>query len=207
MSFEDTKPIILSKPAKVTTKKLKDKTKLDADFKPKKGTQYKKASEWLQCPQCDEKFYSENVLQKHLFIKHNYKDENSSLVECPYCDSSRCVTKKSLPTHIQLFHPEKALNKFRCDLCPKEKVMGRTEVANALHKALVHPTVDPNDSEKIFCQICEDPKESFTKSKMESHIKLTHFTADLPQCEFCGKHFLSPYLLTRHVEQCHLLEG
>ena len=215
MTFEneDTKPIKISKQAKktkdtpkVTTKKTKEKIK-DGDFKPKKGTPYKKASEWLQCPECDEKFYSDNVLQKHLFIKHGIKDENSKLVECPYCDS-RCVAKKSLPTHIQLMHPEKALNKFRCDLCPKEKVMGRTEVANALHKALVHPTFDPNDSEKIFCQICEDPiRESMKPSKMERHIKLTHFQHELPQCEFCGKHFLTPFLLNSHVEQCHLLEG
>ena len=77
----------------------------------------------------------------------------------------------------------------------------------------------------VFCQLCDESSDkSFKPRAIESHIKLTHFAADMPTCKSflritmkmlvlmllvlilgdqCGKHFLVPSLLRDHIKHVH----
>ena len=132
------------------------------------------------------------------------KKKSGGPQSCPNCGKV-LSDRKSLRNHMRKMHNEKLVQTFGCDKCPKSKKFMRTggskfttlkftfdkqyfnfsaEIAHHIHVSTMHPKVDPNNSDMVFCQLCDESSDkSFKPRAIESHIKLTHFAADMPTCK------------------------
>jgi DNA-directed RNA polymerase subunit RPC12/RpoP len=155
----------------------------------------------FKCPHCDEKFFFEFILDKHLIKDHPDLEPDLVNAQLP-CDAPDCTktfaSEALLRIHRSRKHglkdesarPDKPIP---CDLCGKE-VLWLAE-----HKKSVHPEEVGEKREDHTCPECG--KVMKYASSLKRHMYL-HQEGGAVQCPHCDKPFNHPSSLWSHFPSC-----
>ena len=132
------------------------------------------------CGECNEKFFDENELQKHVASVHS-----ENLFSCSIC-SKMFVKERYLKMHM---HSHTGKYPFKCKQCCKH-------FKNVLHLKYHLPCyVSPGSD--IQCNQCQ--KTFFKIAQLRTHINIDH-SRQAKQCNVCGKKFLYRHSLDVHLK-------
>ena len=176
------------------------------------------------CPQCEERFVSKDIKEKHL-EEHKldkYQHLKSKSYHKNFYTCQLCYSKYShfslLARHFEKTHSkeislleadiEESQLVFKCDECDLKFLKNSFM---SIHKARQHNETERTDN---YCRLC---RHNLTKSsKLASHNKRIHadvedwaFTSEIPphlltfKCQVCGEGFMTENSLNFHSRMKH----
>ena len=145
------------------------------------------------CVNCDDFFFTEEDLNRHLNLDHGVKTKRNYCRKCrnPYDEKHTCQKDKPDYTNYKGYKAKR----FNCNICEKT-------YATKQHLQGHIKTVHENCLD-FKCPHCGKMVGSHTK--LNSHIWATHSQVN---CEICWKQISNPYELKRHKVFVHkMTEG
>mmetsp|Transcript_34992 Transcript_34992/g.84603 ORF Transcript_34992/g.84603 Transcript_34992/m.84603 type:complete len:276 (-) Transcript_34992:137-964(-) len=140
------------------------------------------------CPQCDKRFMTPSLLQKHLIVHSGEK---------PYscCRCGKNFTEKgNMEKHITQVHEN--VRRFKCKYCPRTFQQNQ----QVKHHELYHIQGRP----QFQCSICQ--KNYSTQNRLKDHT-MGHMSGpevDSVTCQICKKIFTTKWYLQRvHFKKVH----
>ncbi|XP_029634689.1 zinc finger protein 99 [Octopus sinensis] len=176
------------------------------------------------CPYCNRGFYLEFLRDKHVLMKHKYREQLLKFA-CNHCGKRylrRChlrmhqYSKHSIPHNVQIFrceeegcrytcirrmsliqHKSKHVKEkqYSCEYCGKRM---KTAVTLRKHVSKIHLNIRP-----YLCQMCA---QAFGEdSELQSHIKQRHTSHDEKDffCQFCPYATSNKYSYQTHMYRVH----
>lgn len=176
------------------------------------------------CPYCNRGFYLEFLRDKHVLMKHKYREQLLKFA-CDHCGKRylrRChlrmhqYSKHSIPHNVQIFrceeegcrytcirrmsliqHKSKHVKEkqYSCEYCGKKM---KTAVTLRKHISKIHLNIRP-----YLCQMCA---QAFGEdSELQSHIKQRHTSHDEKDffCQFCPYATSNKYSYQTHMYRVH----
>lgn len=137
------------------------------------------------CPHCEGSYYN---LKNHMSLAHGISSTDQQLLcsFCPKTFSHRRITH--LVNHERIHTNEKP---FTCKVCGKG--------FSNLQKLSVHAATHTGEK-KHKCRICG--KRFAQNNNMITHERSIHKTVQLPCPNQCGKYFIWPAQIKKHVVNC-----
>ena len=139
----------------------------------------------FKCSQCQWKFHTQGLLNRHIKVKHNTKPKTYNFV-CDLC-KRQFSTKHILKSHISMVHQEKSC-KFCKEIFPNVKFLNS------------HLTEKHADVADIKCTHGGCGKVYLTEKSLKVHIQNSH-TKQV--CFMCNDTFQGRRALKRHQTEQH----
>lgn len=168
----------------------------------------------LTCTICNKTYSTPSYLKSH--IKHVHM--NASQYKCPHCGTG-CRGSLDLKRHVNAVHLQ--IRPFKCteEGCPKD--YGSSSLLTAHFRRVHGPKnfkcsqcTSGMSSSKLLSNCVLEQDFYLTKvlfpfaaygdnADLRRHIRESHTTSNVAQCEHCGKGFKARKLLTQHCRQVH----
>ncbi|XP_063836972.1 zinc finger protein 43-like isoform X19 [Ostrinia nubilalis] len=167
-------------------------------------------SEGFICVFCDENFQHFKLLNQHINIhfrnficeecgagfatalrlKSHVLNHEKGSFKCEICDKV-LRTVASLKAHVERIHMK--VRKNKCHHCDETFLDYCSKI---MHMVNVHGVKVP----EYRCKLC--PKVYLVSTKLNCHMKKSHFQTKKYQCDICQKEFSAPHTLKEH-SVCH----
>lgn len=141
-----------------------------------------------KCVDCQRKFKKSCNLKVHIVKKH-IDSANIEIFICDLCNISFFI-KENLSLHLS--NHTRGVTFFKCAFCEKK-------FSNHIYLS-EHERHHLKIKKKYKCTKCD--KTFLCRSKLALHTK-SHINIKDFVCQYCGKEFLRPNSIKRHVEICH----
>ncbi|KAK3913398.1 Zinc finger protein 771 [Frankliniella fusca] len=155
----------------------------DLNIKSKKPVRPQKRTKKFPCPECGQKFISNQALEIHVRIHTGERP-----FECAVCQKGFSVAS-TLKAHMRTHTGERP---YACQLCPRRF----SEHGTLKCHMRTHTGEKPYE-----CDVCH--KKFSENSTLRRHL-LTH-TGERPfECETCHSKFIQKYNLNNHIRRVHI---
>lgn len=149
----------------------------------------------LQCPECENSFFSYENLRKHMVKVHevDFLDEYEEEEITSSTSSSPVQDEKNLPGCSKT----ETINENTCDICLKQLTSKRSL---ALHKSLIH-----SKKKSVYVNQCTKCPKGFRNQKilMLHDYKEHGGKKVIYLCDICGKDLRNKYRLATHIKTKH----
>lgn len=212
-----------NKPKERKPKKVKTKANKEGNSKAKKVTVSEELNQkyryLFECDYCQKTFSTKTSLRRHIYIHLGIKPYS-----CDFCQK-RFSQLTNLKGHAERKHLDYIPHSYTCNLCHKPfllkeslalHIQSHLKTKNALKCSICkmkfsdqifltkhekhHHQDKKRASGRYKCSICNMRYDS--RSQLSLHVK-KHLNIKDYVCQYCGKEFLRPNSVRRHIEICH----